>query len=573
MKKLLFVIFCLLWLETAVLAQSYPSPTYNNATINGTATIPHAAITGGTISGTPISGSTGSFTTVNSSGLATLNGLTTTNAPTFGAPVPITSGGTGATTATGTGSVVLATSPTLATPNIGAASASTLAASTSVSTPSLQTNLMGWPGLSGTYWQSQFHANWNVVQSQIANNPTEWQIYTNAAQGIAQTQSGTNQLVLQSGTNFNSAWVGFPYLYCDGTRYKVATFTDTSHITVQTPIGGAVSFGSTANCTYYFVATTTTSTVNVSGTAVTYVSGQPFVSIFDNGQVYINGTAYNATYNSPTSITLGTNLGTLTGATLNQYANINNELATLRLQGLIGVNEQNGAITFRPDGLWIQTLYAGQGKYSPMFLSVGENPAGTISPLISMYPSATIGNPGQLSLGGTGANQSVQINQNSTNVNYAMFSGAATGVGPSLAWRGADATVSGNYDVQGANNHNFTSHNFANNEFQIFGNGGTSWLAVGSSSSSVPTVSANGPGSNLSVGLYAKGTGTVQILNGAGLQLQVSTVSALPSCVAGLAGTLRAVSDATAPTYNGSLTGGGGVSVPVFCNGSVWTSH
>lgn len=51
MKKLLFAIFSLLWLETAVLAQNYPSPTFNNVTMNGTATIPHAAITGGSISG------------------------------------------------------------------------------------------------------------------------------------------------------------------------------------------------------------------------------------------------------------------------------------------------------------------------------------------------------------------------------------------------------------------------------------------------------------------------------------------------------------------------------------------
>lgn len=87
--------------SSLAIAQSYPSPTYNNLSVNGTATIPHAAITGGTISGTPISGSTGAFTTLNSSGLATLNGLTVTNAPTFSTPVPVASGGTNSSTATG----------------------------------------------------------------------------------------------------------------------------------------------------------------------------------------------------------------------------------------------------------------------------------------------------------------------------------------------------------------------------------------------------------------------------------------------------------------------------------------
>lgn len=72
-------------------------------TLTGALTVPtlttaYAAITGGTIQGTPISGSTGAFTTLNSSGLATLNGLTVTNAPTFSTPVPIASGGTGGAT-------------------------------------------------------------------------------------------------------------------------------------------------------------------------------------------------------------------------------------------------------------------------------------------------------------------------------------------------------------------------------------------------------------------------------------------------------------------------------------------
>src|SRR6202022_578589 len=64
-------IFILLaFVSSFAFGQNYPSPTYNNVTINGTATIPHAAITGGTITG-------------------------------LSAPIPISSGGTNATTATG----------------------------------------------------------------------------------------------------------------------------------------------------------------------------------------------------------------------------------------------------------------------------------------------------------------------------------------------------------------------------------------------------------------------------------------------------------------------------------------
>lgn len=58
-----------------------------------------------------------------------------------------------------------------------------------------------------------------------------------------------------------------------------------------------------------------------------------------------------------------------------------------------------------------------------------------------------------------------------------------------------------------------------------------------------------------------------------GLVLPITTVSALPACAAGAKGLMYAVSDATSPAYNGAVTGGGAVSVPVYCNGSSWTAH
>lgn len=55
--------------------------------------------------------------------------------------------------------------------------------------------------------------------------------------------------------------------------------------------------------------------------------------------------------------------------------------------------------------------------------------------------------------------------------------------------------------------------------------------------------------------------------------LQNFTVSTLPTCNATLKGGLAYVTDATTPTYNAALTGGGAVVIPVFCNGTAWTSH
>jgi hypothetical protein len=56
-------------------------------------------------------------------------------------------------------------------------------------------------------------------------------------------------------------------------------------------------------------------------------------------------------------------------------------------------------------------------------------------------------------------------------------------------------------------------------------------------------------------------------------KLTAFTVSGLPTCGSSQKGELAYVTDATAPTYRGALTGGGAVATPVFCNGSAWESH
>jgi hypothetical protein len=69
----------------------------------------------------------------------------------------------------------------------------------------------------------------------------------------------------------------------------------------------------------------------------------------------------------------------------------------------------------------------------------------------------------------------------------------------------------------------------------------------------------------------SQSTGQVTLVDG--VVVSVKTVATLPTCNASYKGTILAVSDATTPTYNGALTGGGAVVVPVFCSGASWTSH
>jgi hypothetical protein len=59
------------------------------------------------------------------------------------------------------------------------------------------------------------------------------------------------------------------------------------------------------------------------------------------------------------------------------------------------------------------------------------------------------------------------------------------------------------------------------------------------------------------------------------VKLKAYTVATLPSTAAAgmTTGATAYVTDATAPTYLGTLTGGGAVVCPVFYNGSAWVSH
>ena len=362
----------------------------------------------------------------------------------------------------------------------------------------------------GSKWRTEYHANWNVVRTQVPYNPTEWQIYPNAAHGIVATVSGTNQITWVYGSLFNTSWIGLNYLYINGVLYKVATVPSSTSMTVQTTSGGAVIWPSSINATYYFCTTSNMGTVNTNGTSVTLASGQPFNGLVS--AITINSVSYNiSSWNNGSSLTLSTSAGIQTNVSYAQYQNINNELSTLRLQGLNGSSEENFAITFTPAGTLMQSLYAGLGQYRPIKIGTGENPISTIQSMVNLYPNSTLGNPGTLLLGGDFNSEVINISCDSNTVNYFYVQGGPTGFSPSIAARGTDTNIGLAFDTKNTGNISFTSHGFGNFEFQIFGSGGTSWLAVGSNASAAPFISANGSDTNIDISLIPKGSGAVRL--------------------------------------------------------------
>ena len=130
-------------------------------------------------------------------------------------------------------------------------------------------------------------------------------------------------------------------------------------------------------------------------------------------------------------------------------------------------------------------------------------------------------------------------------------------------------------------------------QFQNTGTSGTSVASVdvftGTANAFVQMNQTDGATPTGSVNSGAGNTGGLSVHSDAGpvtldpagsftdttkpLRIPHYTVATLPTCDVGMGGALAAVTDATAPTYNGALVGGGSVAVPVFCDGSAWRSH
>lgn len=129
--------------------------------------------------------------------------------------------------------------------------------------------------------------------------------------------------------------------------------------------------------------------------------------------------------------------------------------------------------------------------------------------------------------------------------------------------------------------------------YDLTASGGAQWgsgyttearaTRVGLFLNSAGAADAAGPSQSIDLVSRAAGgaptTSSIQAIAGGAIAvshpvvLAAYTVASLPRCNATLKGGMAYVTDANAPTYNGALSGGGSVTVPVFCSGSSWSSH
>lgn len=96
----------------------------------------------------------------------------------------------------------------------------------------------------------------------------------------------------------------------------------------------------------------------------------------------------------------------------------------------------------------------------------------------------------------------------------------------------------------------------------ILTDGSNLWTLVSSNSSAVSQMT-----------LQNNGATVMTIDPVSGIMPVSSIVSALPACTSTNKGALRVVTDASSPTYGGSLSGSSTTVALALCNGSAWLAH
>lgn len=301
--------------------------------------------------------------------------------------------------------------------------------------------------------------------------------------------------------------MGRPF-YIGDLALKVATVTSADALTVQTLGGGAYSFASNFTETYHYTSTSGSGTCSVSGATVTRLTGDPFIPFISSPFVLkINGTERAVlAFGSIDQYTLSSSPGDVTNVPFTYETVINDQLATFRLQKMVGADEENLSLYARHDGYWMHSLYAGSGQYRRLIIGSGESTPGTLARQLVVQKN------GDLSLCGDYDYEAIRILNQTGAVNRLETQAALTGVAPAWRARGSDTNVGFGFDTKGSGNFNFSGNSFGNTLLQVFGSTtGTSWLGVATSTTDGPILSANGSASNIDIRLSPKGTGRVWI--------------------------------------------------------------
>jgi hypothetical protein len=344
----------------------------------------------------------------------------------------------------------------------------------------------------GAYVANDGHPNWNALQTSIPFNPTEWNIYGNGNGGAA-ISDGTTTLVRTTGRVWGNFMVGL-ILWFDGVPYTVVSATASSAVLGSAPPAKTACWS--------FVYTTGSGTCTVSGNVVTRVSGDPFIPNTFGGAEYVfflNDIPYTVT------ATIDPNTYNISSApppgtySYRYRTNINNQVATMRLQLTTGADEENLSFYATPFAYEVGAQQTGIGTLRNFRLN---------SEYQAVVEMAAYGK--FVSLGGVQNFEAARFLWQNNVVNRFDVLGAPTGLGPSIRSRGADTNIPIAYDTKGTGAHVFTSNTFGAINFQVLGTSAPDYLTIDAGTGTVPLAAAGGS-ADIDIRLTPKGAGVVRL--------------------------------------------------------------
>jgi hypothetical protein len=296
------------------------------------------------------------------------------------------------------------------------------------------------------------------------------------------TTTGTGTLTL------SGAYAGFQTFAAGIGNGNTCYYTITSD-TNQWEVGiGTVGVGTLARTT--LISSSTGSLVSFVGTLTV------FVTYPAEKAVYSDGTAIVAPAGALLPVASGG-----TGASTAAAARTALGLGTIATQDANAVAISGGAI----DGTTVGSTTAAAGSFT------------------------TLNSSGATRLGGLSGNQSLQVNNVASAVNYAQIVGAVAGGYPAIQGQGTDANVGLLFDAKGGGISYFRAQS-STVQFAV-GAAASSVnyiLAFGGATGAYPTLSATGSDANIGFVFNAKGTAAVAFQTSSTLQAQVShTASAV----------------------------------------------
>ncbi|MEL7694962.1 MULTISPECIES: tail fiber domain-containing protein [Pantoea] len=284
------------------------------------------------------------------------------------------------------------------------------------------------------------YSSWLTMQPSKYPSPVELAIQPSSRAGKCTTVAGTNQVTIIGGAGLTSAEVG-KTVWLKDAGYTVASVGNNT-FTVTNLNGTAVSFSSSATMTYICCYIWGRGKCNVSGTAITRISGDPFIPLNNIVTTFVvNGvTTTQAAYTDSWSATLSASAGTASNVDYYWWGSVDNLVSALRVHRLSGAGfEENVSIIASARGFYHLHAASGSTDQYPLYIGSGYDSDGTARRQITVD-----GTNGVTTVGGGYGRSAAEFgyrNFSTGDVNRFRFDGGTAGNPASLSAVGPDTNI------------------------------------------------------------------------------------------------------------------------------------